>query len=456
MWPENVGIKALEVYFPAQYVDQQDLEQFDKVSAGKYTIGLGQSKMGFCNDREDIHSLCLTVLHNLMDKHKIKPEDVGRLEVGTETLLDKSKSVKSVLMQIFEPHGCTNIEGVDCTNACYGGTAALLNAVNWVESSSWDGRLALVVAADNAVYDIGSARPTGGAGAIAMIVGPNAILPLERGLRASCMKHAYDFYKPNFHSEYPTVDGQLSIKSYLSSLEECYQKYCEKLKSKEKLDTVSLNNFDAILFHSPFCKLIQKSFARLAFIDFLNTPKDKLSEKYSEAKQFHHLKLEDTYFNRDVEKTFTTLSKEDFLQKTKPSLLISNQVGNMYTPSIYAGLVSLLVSRSPNELCDTRIGLFSYGSGLCSTFFSLRVAPVESEELLELINSLSYVKPQLEARQKVMPEEYTHILALREKNWQLAPFEPQSDVSNMFPGTYYLVNVDEKYRRTYKRIPNII
>lgn len=37
-------------------------------------------------------------------------------------------------------------------NACYGGTAALLNAVAWVESSGWDGRYAIVVAADIAVY----------------------------------------------------------------------------------------------------------------------------------------------------------------------------------------------------------------------------------------------------------------------------------------------------------------
>lgn len=79
---------------------------------------------------------------------------LGYLGVGTETLLDKSKSVKSVLMQLFEPYckGVTDIEGVDSTNACYGGTAALFNAVSWVESSAWDGRLALVVAGDIAVY----------------------------------------------------------------------------------------------------------------------------------------------------------------------------------------------------------------------------------------------------------------------------------------------------------------
>ncbi len=43
------------------------------------------------------------------------------------------------------------------------------------------GRYAVVVAADIAVYASGNARPTGGAGAVAMLVGPNAPLVLERG-----------------------------------------------------------------------------------------------------------------------------------------------------------------------------------------------------------------------------------------------------------------------------------
>lgn len=67
-------------------------------------------------------------------------ENIGRLEVGTETIIDKSKSVKSCLMQLFEESGNTDVEGIDTTNACYGGTAALINAINWVESSSWDGK----------------------------------------------------------------------------------------------------------------------------------------------------------------------------------------------------------------------------------------------------------------------------------------------------------------------------
>jgi len=46
---------------------------------------------------------------------------------------------------LFEESGNTNIEGVDTTNACYGGTQALLNAVAWVESSAWDGELYVYV-----------------------------------------------------------------------------------------------------------------------------------------------------------------------------------------------------------------------------------------------------------------------------------------------------------------------
>lgn len=72
--------------------------------------------------------------------------------MGTETLIDKSKSTKTVLMSLFEGSGNDDIEGVTTINACYGGTAALLNAVAWVESSGWDGRYAIVVAADIAVY----------------------------------------------------------------------------------------------------------------------------------------------------------------------------------------------------------------------------------------------------------------------------------------------------------------
>ena len=56
------------------------------------------------------------------------------------------------------------------------------------------------------------------------------------------------------------------------------------------------------------------------------------------------MKLEDSYFDRDVEKAMMTASKPMYKQLTEPSLLVSNQVGNMYTPSVYGGLVSYLAT----------------------------------------------------------------------------------------------------------------
>jgi hydroxymethylglutaryl-CoA synthase len=137
--------------------------------------------MGFCDDREDIYSIALTSVKNFMEQNAIDPLSIGRMEVGTETILDKSKSIKSVLMQLFAESGNTDIQGVDTINACYGGTNALFNAVNWVESRSWDGRNAIVLAGDIALYAKGNARPTGGAGAIVMLVGPNAPIAFEPG-----------------------------------------------------------------------------------------------------------------------------------------------------------------------------------------------------------------------------------------------------------------------------------
>jgi hydroxymethylglutaryl-CoA synthase len=70
-WPEGVGILAIELIFPSQYVDQSELEVYDGVPAGKYTVGLGQARMGFCTDREDINSLCLTVVSKLLERNQI-------------------------------------------------------------------------------------------------------------------------------------------------------------------------------------------------------------------------------------------------------------------------------------------------------------------------------------------------------------------------------------------------
>jgi hypothetical protein len=67
---KNVGILAAEVYLPRTFVSQTALEQHNSVPAGKYTIGLGQHGIGLVSgDAEDIASMCLTVVHSLLEKY---------------------------------------------------------------------------------------------------------------------------------------------------------------------------------------------------------------------------------------------------------------------------------------------------------------------------------------------------------------------------------------------------
>lgn len=79
------------------------------------------------------------------------------------------------------------LQGVDNVNACYGGTAGLYNAINWIESRAWDGRYAMVVASDEAVYAEGPARPSGGAGAVAFLVGTTALVMSHACLPLVCL-----------------------------------------------------------------------------------------------------------------------------------------------------------------------------------------------------------------------------------------------------------------------------
>lgn len=82
----DFGVIAMEIYFPRFYISQSDLEQTDNC-VGKYTTGLGQLNLGFCSIEEDVNSICLTVVHNLINRLKLDLKNVGFLEVSLYTIL---------------------------------------------------------------------------------------------------------------------------------------------------------------------------------------------------------------------------------------------------------------------------------------------------------------------------------------------------------------------------------
>ena len=421
-------------------------------------------------------------MSGLLRKYDIDLRSIGRLEVGTETMLDKSKSVKSVLMQLFE-HCNTNIEGVDTVNACYGGTNALFNAVNWVESRAWDGRDAVVVAGDIALYEKGNARPSGGAGCVAMLVGPDAPLALDPGLRGSHVRHVYDFYKPDFSVEYPYVDSHGSMSCYTEALDACYKVYLERFKAETSDDTVGetpqtngvngerlpADMFDYMCFHAPTCKLVAKSYARLFYNDFLSHSDNKLFEAV--PAELGSASSASSLNDKLIEKTFMTLSQDRFKHRVESSTYIPTQCGNMYCGSLYSGLCSLLSLVQSHQLQGKRIGMFSYGSGLASTMFSLRVVGNT-----ENIRAWLDLEKRLSERRVVSPTTYDEVSSISKIVWmkappplhpsvliicvqtcrirafahQRSPYQPIGSVAGLFKDAYYLTHVDKRFRRTYR------
>ncbi|KAI0766978.1 hydroxymethylglutaryl-CoA synthase [Trametes elegans] len=450
--PKDVGVLAMEVYFPRRCISEEELEEFDNVPKGKYTIGLGQKFMACCDDREDINSFALTAVINLIEKYNIDPKSIGRIDVGTETIIDKSKSTKTHLMDFFAEAGNTDIEGVDSKNACYGSTAALFNAVNWVESSSWDGRNAIVVGGDIAIYAEGSGRPTGGAGAFAILIGPNAPLAVEP-IHGSHMANTYDFYKPKLDSEYPEVDGPLSISAYISAIDASYAAFRAKHAKAKKLagqtgPAFSLADVDYKVFHSPYGKMVQKAHARLVYNDFLANPDAPRFANVPDREALLAQPYKATLTDKALEKTFIGLAKAEFDSTVEKGMKVARRCGNMYTASLYGGLASLISTVEPAELRGKRISMFAYGSGLASSFFTIKAKGDTSEirEKLDLVRRLESMK--------VVPcQEYVDALALREKNHNAGSYTPTGSLDNIWPGAYYLENIDAKYRRTYTRLP---
>ena len=72
---------------------------------------------------------------------------------------------------------------------------------------------------------------------------PHDLNPLLPGLRSTYMAHVYDFYKPDLNSEYPRVNGKLSIQCFLKALDVTYKGYKTKAARIKNKD-VDMGYFD--------------------------------------------------------------------------------------------------------------------------------------------------------------------------------------------------------------------
>jgi hydroxymethylglutaryl-CoA synthase len=62
---------------------------------------------------------------------------------------------------------------------------------------------------------------------------------------------------------------------------------------------------------------------------------------------------------------------QDWKQKCERSLLLAKKLGNIYTGSLYNGLLSLICDETI-DLKNKKVMLFSYGSGCAASMFFVR------------------------------------------------------------------------------------
>jgi hydroxymethylglutaryl-CoA synthase len=378
----RIGIHALGLAIPRRYIAMEDLAPARGVDPAKYTHGLGAREMAVAEPGEDTVALAALAARRALAAGDVSPQRLGMLVVGTETGVDHSKPVASFV------HGLLGLPAAmrvyDTQHACYGGTAGVMAAVEWIASGAADGRAALVVCSDIARYGVATAgEPTQGAGAVAMVISTDpGLIELDVGISGAASTHVHDFWRPLGLRE-AQVDGHYSVQCYLDAVAAAYRGWRGRAVARELVRGGGLasEQLARICYHVPFCKMAKKAHLHLRRCD-----------------------VEDAGGAWDA--TAEDRAAAAFRDQVEPSLGLCAQVGNIYTGSLYLGLAGLLHAQA-DRLAGARIGLFSYGSGCTSEFFSGVVVPGAGARI-----AAAQIDELLAARERISVAEYERIMAL--------------------------------------------
>ncbi len=358
------------VAVPRRYISIEDLARARGVDPAKYTQGLGAHEMAVAEPGEDTVALAAIAGKRALDA--AGKVDLGMLVVGTETGVDHSKPVASFVHGLLELPKAMRV--FDAQHACYGGTAGVMAAVEWIASGAAAGRAALVICADVARYGMHTAgEPTQGAGAVAMVIAENpAMLELDVGISGAASTHVHDFWRPLGQRE-ARVDGHYSMQCYTDALATAYRGWKTRAIARELVrgDDIASEQLARICYHVPFCKMAKKAHVALRACDGVAD---------------------------DDAASYTA--------QVEPSLWACARVGNIYTGSLYLALLGALDTDAA-ALATKRIGLFSYGSGCTSEFFSGVVGQRAAE-----MTAKAKLGEVLADRERITIDEYERIMTL--------------------------------------------
>ncbi|MDA3974470.1 hydroxymethylglutaryl-CoA synthase [Enterococcus thailandicus] len=351
----KIGIDRLSFFIPNLYLDMTELAESRGDDPAKYHIGIGQDQMAVNRATEDIITLGANAASKLVTAED--REQIDMVIVGTESGVDHSKASAVIIHHLLKIQPFAR--SFEVKEACYGGTAALHMAKEYVRNHPE--RKVLVIASDIARYGLATGgEVTQGVGAVAMMVTANPrILSIEND-SVFLTEDIYDFWRPDY-SEFPVVDGPLSNATYIEAFQKVWQQH-------KKQTGLTLEDYPALCFHIPYTKMGKKAL-------------QSVLDETDEANQSR------------------------LLTRYDESIQYSRRVGNLYTGSLYLGLISLLENSSALQAGD-RVGLFSYGSGAVSEFFT----GILEENYQDFLDKEDH-QALFDSRQQVSVVEYEQIFS---------------------------------------------
>ncbi len=377
---EKVGIEAIHFDIPKIYLPIEELAKARGIEADKLRFGLGLERMSFPDFHQDAVVFGANAAKRLIEKEQLRAQDIDRIYVGTESSVDGSKPIASYLLSMienccFEKGSLSHVDVVDLTFACIGGVDALQNSLDFIKANP--SKKAIVICCDTAKYDLESTGEyTQGAGAVALLLSANPSLIEIKDNWSVSTEGVFDFFKPRrqvladdielknhtfsideavieIFREQPVFDGQYSNQCYKERTSDAYF----QLKNKNKEKATLYEQWEMICMHLPYCFQARRIFTEI-FIEDNEGLKQQLE-------------------NSDDAQIFTkTVSKSDSYkslvkEKIYPTEIASGKIGNMYTASIFMGLLSALSFHFENDtdLAHQKIGFLAYGSGSKSKAF---------------------------------------------------------------------------------------
>lgn len=387
----KIGIDKIGFAMPKFFLDIRDLATARGIEPDKFTKGLLQLEMSIPPVSQDIVTLGAQAAFEILDKEDL--EKIDMIIVGTESGIDQSKASSVFIHNLLDIQPF--VRAIEVKEACYGATAALDFAKNHVMNNP-ESRV-LVIASDIAKYGIkASGESTQGAGSCAMLITSNPRV-LELNNDNVCLtRDVMDFWRPNY-SQYAFVEGKFSTEQYLDCLTTTWNRYLEK-------NNKQLSDFDAICLHLPYPKLGLKGLNTLLETESDESIKEKLSARFTE------------------------------------SILYSQRVGNIYTGSLFLGLLSLL-ENSTNLNPGDKIALYSYGSGAVAEIFSMTLVPGYEKQLKQ--NRFE----EFNSRTRISVEEY-EAMFFRDTT---VDSEGNLDISDIKDDSRFVLEKIENHKRIYKK-----